>query len=93
MLVQGVQTNLAKHSTIVLNRPCVGMLRKAVNPIPVSGELLGGSPISPVIVFAELRKWAESHFRDAPRGSETMGAAKHAAMEKLRVISWKFCRG
>ena len=42
---------------------------------------------------AKLRKWAESHFRDAPRASETMGTAKHAAMEKLRMISWKFCRG
>jgi len=42
---------------------------------------------------AKLRKWAESHRRDAPRGSETMGAAKQAAMEKLRVISRKFCRG
>ena len=26
-------------------------------------------------------------------GSETIGAAKHAAMEKLRMIAWKFCRG
>ena len=45
------------------------------------------------IVLAELRRWAESHFRNGPRGSETMGAAKHAAMDKLRKISWKFCRG
>jgi len=41
----------------------------------------------------KLRKWAESHFRNAPRGSEAMGAAKHGAMKKLRMISWKFCRG
>ena len=43
-----------------------------------------GEPILPVIA---LRKWAESHFRDAPGDSETIGAAKHAAMEKLRMIS------
>ena len=54
---------------------------------PVSGELLGGSPISPVIVLRRCESGlAESHFR-APRGSETMGAATHAAMEKLGTIS------
>ena len=41
---------------------------------------------------AKLRKCVESRFRDASRGSETMGAATHAAMERLRMISWKFCR-
>ena len=34
-----------------------------------------GELILPVIA---LRKWAESRFRDAPNGSETIGAAKHA---------------
>ena len=32
-------------------------------------------------------------FSNAPGGSETIGAANHAAIEKLRMISWKFCRG
>ena len=49
-----------------------------------------GEPILPVIA---LRKWAESHFGDAPNRSETTGPAKHAPMEKHRMISWKSCRG
>ena len=57
----------------------------------VTGELLLGSSDFTGNRAAKLRKWSESHFRDG--GSETMGAAKHGAMEKLRVISWKFCRG
>ena len=49
-----------------------------------------GESILPVIA---LRKWTESYFWDGTGGSETIGAAKHAAMEKLRMIAWKFCRG
>jgi hypothetical protein len=49
-----------------------------------------GELILPVIA---LRKWAESHFGDAPNRSETTGPAKHAPMEKHRMISWKSCRG
>ena len=64
----------------VLGMIKAGATYLAVATDHVPGELLQGSlPIS------ALRKWAESHFRDAPGGSEMIGAAKRAATKNANT--------
>jgi hypothetical protein len=62
------------------HRHKLGFLNGALEVVP--GELLRGEPVLPISV---LRKWAESHLRDAPGGSETIGSAKRAATKKANT--------
>lgn len=75
---------MALNRRRVTIRPSVGRVGLLTDhPDAVPGELLRGTG------FTDKRaaKVAGSRVRDAPNGSETIGAAKQAAMEKLRMIS------
>jgi hypothetical protein len=45
----------------------------------------------PILPVSRCESELSLTFGTQPGGSD--GAAKHAAMEKHRMISWKFCRG
>ena len=56
--------------------------------MPVSGELLRGSPIPPVIALQSCESGLSLTF-----GTHPVAVKRWEPRSMLRMISWKFCRG